>query len=84
MLAGSVVVVGDAAGLFLLGVKLTVLGTCTGTGSTSAEVATIAPNSLIASVTSVAGESLDAVRDVELISEPFSPLTATSIALSFI
>ena len=80
---GFVVVV-DCDGLFLLGVKLTLLGTCTGTGSTSAEVATIVPNSLTASVTSVAGEFSDAVRDVELISEPFSPLIATSIALSFI
>jgi hypothetical protein len=65
-------------------VKFTTLGTCTGTGSTSDVVATIAPNSLIASVTSVAGEFSDAISDVELISEPFSPFTATSIALSSI
>ena len=39
MLAGSVVVVG-VAGFFFPGVKLTVLGTCTGTGSTSDVVAT--------------------------------------------
>jgi len=57
------------------------LGTCTGTGSTSDVVATIAPNSLIARVTSVAGEFSEAVSDVELISEPFSPLIATSIVL---
>ena len=57
------------------------LGTSTGTGSTSADVVTIAPNSLIARVTSVAEEFSDAISDVELISEPFSPFTATSIAL---
>ena len=61
-----------------------VLGTRTGTGSTSDDVATIVPNSLIASVTSVASEFSDAVSVVELISVPFSPLIATSIALSFI
>ena len=83
MLVGSVVVV-DCDGFFFPGVKLMALVTRTGTGSTSAEVATIAPNSLIASVTSVAGEFSDAVSDVELISEPFSPLIATSMALSSI
>ena len=83
MLAGSVVVVG-VAGFFFPGVKLTVLGTCTGTGSTSDVVATIAPNSFIASVNSVAAEFSDAVSVTELISEPFSPLIATSIALSSI
>jgi hypothetical protein len=62
-------------------VKFIALGTCTGTGSTSDVVATIAPSSLIERVTSVAGEFSNAVSDVELISVPFSPLIATSIAL---
>ena len=61
-----------------------VSGARTGTGSTSADVVTITPSSLIASVTSVAGEFSEAVSDVELISEPFSPFIATSIALSSI
>ena len=73
-----------ATGFFFPGVKLTVLGARTGTGSTSDVVETIAPNSEMASVTSVAGESSNAESEVELISEPFSPLMATSIALSSI
>ncbi len=77
---GSVVVV-DCGCLFFPGMKFMMLGTSTGTGSTSADVVTIAPNSLIARVTSVAEEFSYAISDVELISEPSSPLIATSIAL---
>jgi hypothetical protein len=68
-------------GFFAPGRKFATAAVFTGTGSIRELVAMIVPNSLIASVASVAGELSDAVSDVELISEPSTPLIATSIAL---